>query len=178
MGIAGLGDLAFNDDAIVDGQHEMDEETDLSNVSDAEADQNDDDPQYILDDFVAASEIFPLGYLSCSLPPYDARGSIGRLTDWPKTTAAKWRSVSLKCQLHTQCSSPAKKRYDVTDETLLKWFFSGVYERDATIARKRELGRQHQAMWADLFAAASPLVATGAASSSSDAMPTAPRSPF
>ena len=124
------------------------------------------------------AQVSGMGYITCPLPPWDSKPMIGRLTSWPEARPMLLRSVSLKCYLHPGCGSPAKGRWAVSDNQLLRWLFSGVCEEGATKHRKHELRLLHAAAWQPIFdegIAPPPATAEGsAASSSSDALPLPP----
>ena len=124
------------------------------------------------------AQVSGMGYITCPIPPWDSKPMIGRLTSWPEARPMLLRSVSLKCYLHPGCGSPAKGRWAVSDNQLLRWLFSGVCEEGATKHRKHELRLLHAAAWQPIFdegIAPPPATAEGsAASSSSDALPLPP----
>ena len=114
---------------------------------------------------LAFTTISPLGYVSCSVAPWDARPCIGRVTDWPNSKPREQRSCQASCYLHTRCRTPAKLRRVVSDQQLLLWLLSGSVEPDASGPRRAVLGSQHTAMFPAVLA--SQVGAAGTASSAS-----------
>lgn len=112
--------------------------------------------------------ISPMGYISVDVPPWSSAGNIGRLTSWPASAALEARSVSMKCYMHSSCSSPARKRHAVADSVFLKWLFSMEPMQNATVVERRAGATQHKAKWATILAdSAPPAPAAGAAAAAS-----------
>ena len=105
-----------------------------------------------VEQLVAASEVTPLGYVSCSVPPFIAKPMIGRLTTWPADRPVERRSVSMRCYMHTGCVSSAKGRTKISDDQLLRWLFSGEFKPDATSAQKKAGAIEHKAHFAAILA--------------------------
>lgn len=108
--------------------------------------------QVTFEQFRAAAEVTESGYVSCALPPYNAKLLGGRITTWPAHEPMFRRSVGMVCYYHSNCRSPARYRSQVSDACLMDWLYSATIEVDATTARKRELARAHKAMFADVEA--------------------------
>jgi hypothetical protein len=80
----------------------------------------------------------------------------------------------MKCSVHPGCSSPAVKRYNITDDTFLRWLLSGeIPAPDATKAQKQALKAAHQAMFAKFVGKGGP-AAAAASSSNGGPSSTAP----
>lgn len=120
----------------------------------------------------------PLGYVSCELGAWQAKPMVGRLTSWPANQPVQSRSVSMKCYLHSNCTSPAIKRWKISsDDVFYTWLFNGkIPDPGATTATKKALGAEHKAAWASIFSSMGsappvpvppPASSSGAASSSS-----------
>lgn len=127
------------------------------------------------EDAANAATVSPGGYISCPLGLWASQPSIARITSWPSSAPMQSRSVSARCYIHSGCTSPAKRRWAVSDKDLLLWVFSGRVEQGASPARRRELATEHKAKWRELFPAGGPAPASreaappsgsGAASSS------------
>lgn len=117
----------------------------------------------------AAATISPTGYVSSSAGAWSEVAMVGRITTWPAHKPEETRSVSCRCYVHTNCRSPARRRFAITNEDLLRWLFSAVREPGAPRARQQELAKQHQAQWQVLFPPAARQPAGGASSSSAAA---------
>jgi len=121
-----------------------------------------DSPLLINDDADSAmrhAEVSGMGYVSCSLSPWDVKPNIGRITTWPKEKAYVCRSISATCYLHIGCKSPARLVWSCSEEVMLKWLLSGVVPRaDVPSAEKKELGVQHRAMFEDIWKDAQPAI--------------------
>ena len=76
----------------------------------------------------AAAVLDSRGWVTSPVPPWNDLPSIGAVTTWPKTVSLEKRSISCKCHLHTDCSTPARKLKDYPADWLLRWLFSGVSE--------------------------------------------------
>jgi len=119
----------------------------------------------------AAAAVAPkseAGYISCRMEPWASCSSSGRITSWPWNREEPLRNVGMRCYLHANCTSPARRRAQISDSRLLLWLFSGPLELDATRSRRLELAAIHKAQFADIEKAARDEgVATGAGAPSS-----------
>ena len=99
------------------------------------------------------------GYVTNPLEPWSLlyQGRVGRITTWPKTKPLLARSVSCKCFYHVDCSSPAVKRSQITDQQLLSWLFAGVCEPGCVLGRSQVLAKEHKSSYRLVVAAAAPL---------------------
>ena len=125
----------------------------------------------------------PLGYVSCELGPWLAKPMLGRLTSWPESQPQQSRSVSMKCYLHPNCTSPAVKRWKIiSDDVFYMWLFnSKIPDPGATTVTKKALGAEHKAAWATVFSSMNsatlvpvPAASSSGAASSSHEGPAAP----
>lgn len=119
----------------------------------------------------ASATVSDLGYVSSPDPRFNDVPNIGRITTWPAKMPLERRSVSCRCYMHPNCTSPAKRRWAVGDDILLQWLFSGQCDPNASRERKEKLGEEHRAKWRTLYdgAASSSTGGRGKGSSSSTA---------
>ena len=97
-----------------------------------------------IEDAIANCKVSESGYVTCPVPPWDAR-TLGRITTWPKTKDEADRSTSCKCYIHSGCFSPAKLTKDCSQEFLLRWLLGGkIPAPGASTDRKREWGDMHK----------------------------------
>lgn len=87
------------------------------------------------------------GYISCPVAPWSAWPTLARLSSWPASKPLEQRSVSVKCHMHTGCSSPAKRRAAVTNQQLLHWLFQGTPHERPLVGEMQELKRRHVLCW-------------------------------
>ena len=125
-------------------------------------DDDDDDEMDVFDsavadeptiaDFVEASDVNDVGYVTCPLEPWASKARVGRISTWPFNKPLENRSVAMRCYVHPNCTV-AKARWRVTDQQLLKWLFSGtIPESGCTAARRAELQKQHVALFPGILA--------------------------
>lgn len=103
-----------------------------------------------LEQLVEACTVTALGYVSCPLPPWDSRPVFGRITTWPTNKPVASRSVSCRCYTHTGCTTPAKRRWQVSDRQLLEWLLQGRVEPEAGSDRRKALAAEHRAAFAQI----------------------------
>ena len=95
----------------------------------------------------AAAVLDSRGWVTSPVPPWNDLPSIGAVTTWPKTVSLEKRSISCKCHLHTDCSTPARKLKDYPADWLLRWLFSGVSEPRCPGWRDAQLRDDHKKMF-------------------------------
>ena len=129
-----------------------------------------------IDEVLLASVVMDdSGYVTCSLPPWNAWATLGRLTTWPADVPMEKRNVSLKCHMHPKCSTPVRRRKNVTDKEMICWLLHGTCdELLPTASRADELAKEHKAAWARVIDGMRGVAAsTSAAASSAVAIPLA-----
>ena len=77
------------------------------------------------------------GYVTNPSEPWSFlyKGRVGRITTWPETKPLLARNVSCKCLYHSDCSSKAVARSQITDQQLISWLFAGVCELGCVLGR-------------------------------------------
>lgn len=93
----------------------------------------------------AGATISDAGYISSQAQGWQDIAAVGRITTWPSSKPVERRSVGCRCYLHPGCTSAARSRQVVDDQTLLRWLFSGQREPGATRERQHELAKLHKA---------------------------------
>ena len=109
------------------------------------------DEEWSIDDAIMQCDVSAMGYVSCKVPPWNAKPIIGRITTWPEPTVLEWRSIGCMCYVHSNCKSPGKTVWNCDKKTLLRWLLSGTFEHNAPTARKKQLGVEHVAMFKKLW---------------------------
>ena len=179
---AGVAESAFPD--VLAGQvHDFRDDANLfeeeePNATEEAADEGGDDGD--LDGVVSAEDeemsireraranamVSPMGYIATDVVPWSAMASVGRITSWPASVDLAKRSVSCRCYMHPGCSSPARRRAQISDAELIDWLFSEKpLDAGATTAARKAAAAVHRAKWATAIALAP---AGGMPASSSD----------
>ena len=146
---------ASPDDAIdIGAVHELDEPALEQDVGgEAATAEEGASPSALVEDAIKHCKVSDSGYVTCSLEPWSAHRTLGRITTWPKDKDKQLRSISCKCYLHPKCSSAAKKVKVCSEETLLRWLLSGhLPDSDASSDRKKAWGKAHAAAFAGTLA--------------------------
>jgi len=121
-------------------------------IEELAADQGDHPAIHSLEAAVAGCRIARDGDISCTVPGYNHKARLGRITTWPaRQKIMDKRSVSCACDLHGNRCSVAVSRRRVDDATLCRWLLSGTYEPGATKDRLIELKKAHMTLWTTTF---------------------------
>jgi hypothetical protein len=106
----------------------------------------------------------PMGYVSCSVPPWNGKPYFARITMWPDSVPEENRNMQATCYLHSACRTPGTTRKKCTLEQMFLWCLKGAWEPTAPVARRKILAAQHKTMFHAVLAP--PETAAAAASSS------------
>ena len=171
-----LDDEVVEDDAPVPEEDGQMVETETSADENALAaavaeEQLGEPPMPSLDDLCAAAGMSPSGDVRCPLEPWASLGRIGRFTTWPANLPLEHRSCSMKCYVHSNCTSPALKTWRVTKAAMIRWLLSGeLPAKTATTEDKKRLAVAHKGLFMRVV---NPLPNQVAATSSGSAQPNA-----
>ena len=90
------------------------------------------------------TEVSPMGYVSCKVPPWSQKILLGRITSWPKEVKPEWRSVQCSCMMHPECRTPAFKRWEMSDDDFVRWLLTATPCQDLSRAERLALGKAHK----------------------------------
>ena len=103
------------------------------------------------------ADISAEGHVTCPLPPWNASGRIGCLTDWPPHQPPEKRSMSMKCFLHRGKCAVVRTRRKVSEDMMLRWLFSAqIPPKDCSKEEMAKLVRAHKEIWLQIVAEPQP----------------------
>ena len=104
------------------------------------------EPEPSMEDGVRSASMDEDGYVSSNLMPWSAKGSVGRITVWPRREGIlpSQQNVGARCYMHTKCSF-GRKRHRATNDKILRWLFSAKPDVPGATAEEKAAAKAKHA---------------------------------